>query len=116
MPPRMPASPASPLQAQRTGQLHPQTTGPRATPPRSFGTPTRQSSMMQQQQQWDVTPDAKRISDGFFAGLDKENKGYIEGEVAVPFMLQSQLDEGTLATVWYVFRLPSTAADKQGFG
>lgn len=72
---------------------------------------------MLQQQPWDVTPDAKRISDGFFAGLDKENKGYIEGEVAVPFMLQSQLDEGTLATVWYVVSVKRRyASNKQGPG
>lgn len=101
MPPRMPASPASPIQAQRTGQLHPQTTGPRSTPPRSFGTPSRQTSVLQSQQ-WDISPDAKRTSDALFANLDRDNKGFIEGEVAVPFMLQSQLDEGTLATVWSV--------------
>jgi epidermal growth factor receptor substrate 15 len=51
-------------------------------------------------QQWDVTSDAKATSDRFFAQLDQQNRGTIEGDVAVPFMLQSQLDEGTLATIW----------------
>jgi epidermal growth factor receptor substrate 15 len=51
-------------------------------------------------QPWDVTPEAKATSDRFFAQLDPQNRGVIEGDVAVPFMLQSQLDEGTLATVW----------------
>lgn len=51
-------------------------------------------------QQWDVTSEAKATSDRFFAQLDQQNRGVIEGDVAVPFMLQSQLDEGTLATIW----------------
>lgn len=51
-------------------------------------------------QPWDVTSEAKATSDRFFAQLDQQNRGVIEGDVAVPFMLQSQLDEGTLATVW----------------
>lgn len=51
-------------------------------------------------QQWDVTSEAKATSDRFFAQLDQQNRGTIEGDVAVPFMLQSQLDEGTLATIW----------------
>jgi epidermal growth factor receptor substrate 15 len=49
---------------------------------------------------WDVTPEAKATSDRFFAQLDTQNKGVIEGDVAVPFMLQSQLDEGSLASIW----------------
>lgn len=53
-----------------------------------------------QNPQWDVTPQAKTTSDGFFSQLDPQNKGVIDGDVAVPFMLQSQLDEATLANVW----------------
>ncbi|WVQ93539.1 hypothetical protein IAU59_000614 [Kwoniella sp. CBS 9459] len=112
------------LQPQRTGQS---ATGV-ATPPRppgtaqktvtspptatsfstlpstsSFGGPTRQMSGFapaQQSQQWDVTPQAKATSDQFFSQLDPQNKGVIEGDVAVPFMLQSQLDENSLASIW----------------
>ncbi|KAK4684361.1 epidermal growth factor receptor substrate 15, partial [Tremellales sp. Uapishka_1] len=108
------------LQAQRTGQsITAQPLG-HSTPPKSslaktfsppasstfsslpssssFGAPSRQGSTLSQP--WDVTPQAKATSDGFFAQLDPEGKGVIEGEVAVPFMLQSQLDEGSLASIW----------------
>lgn len=49
---------------------------------------------------WDVTPAAKASADGFFDTLDTQRLGYIEGDVAVPFMLQSNLPEDTLAQVW----------------
>lgn len=114
------AAPASPLRAQYTGgTLQPQRTGQSltgvstATPSRpatGFSAPPAQPAFAprggvfgaagQQQQQWDVTPDAKATSDRFFAQLDPQNKGVIEGDVAVPFMLQSQLDEATLANIW----------------
>lgn len=103
--------PGSPIQRQLTGTLQPQLTGQShtaiATPPRSstmtptmaqkatHGLPTSDSTG-----QWDVTAEAKAASDRFFAQLDTQNKGVIEGDVAVPFMLQSQLDEGTLASIW----------------
>ena len=97
--------PTSILQQQRTGQsLSAQATGtpPRHTPstsasPSNFS-PSRQSSV--QAQQWDVTPDAKATSDRFFAQLDPQGRGVIEGDVAVPFMVQSQLEEGVLANIW----------------
>lgn len=88
---RQNTGPASPIRPQYTGgSIQPQRTGQAvATPPRSALAP-----------QWDVTPEAKAASDRFFTQLDPQNKGEIEGDVAVPFMLQSQLDEGTLATIW----------------
>ncbi|KAL1413265.1 hypothetical protein Q8F55_001020 [Vanrija albida] len=49
---------------------------------------------------WDVTAETKAASDRFFTQLDSQNRGVIEGDVAVPFMLQSQLDEGVLASIW----------------
>jgi epidermal growth factor receptor substrate 15 len=51
-------------------------------------------------QLWDVTPAEKATFDGFFRTLDTQNKGYIEGDVAVPFLLQSGLGEDVLAQVW----------------
>ncbi|WVR03606.1 hypothetical protein IAU60_000598 [Kwoniella sp. DSM 27419] len=111
------------LQPQRTGQSATGTATPPRTAPAtksfaspptassfstlpstsSFGGPTRQGSAFapaQQQQAWDVNPQAKATSDQFFSQLDTQNKGVIEGDVAVPFMLQSQLDEGVLANIW----------------
>lgn len=53
--------------------------------------------------QWDVTPAEKASADRFFDTLDAQRRGYIEGTVAVPFMLQSKLPEDVLAQVWSVF-------------
>jgi len=51
-------------------------------------------------QEWDVTPVEKASADRFFDSLDTQKKGYIEGDVAVPFMLKSQLPGETLAQIW----------------
>ncbi|KAG1774243.1 hypothetical protein EV702DRAFT_1125856 [Suillus placidus] len=50
--------------------------------------------------QWDVTASEKAGADRFFDTLDTQHRGYIEGDVAVPFMLQSNLPEDVLAQVW----------------
>ncbi|KAH7909145.1 hypothetical protein BJ138DRAFT_1156028 [Hygrophoropsis aurantiaca] len=49
---------------------------------------------------WDVTAAEKASADHFFDSLDTQHHGYIEGDVAVPFMLQSKLSEDVLARVW----------------
>lgn len=101
----------SPVRPQYTGQgIQPQRTGqsvsaqPTGTPPRpapsAFGSAAFSSSRQMSGAQWDVTPEAKATSDRFFAQLDPQGKGAIEGDVAVPFMLQSQLDEASLANIW----------------
>lgn len=59
----------------------------------AFGTSTIQA--------WDVTSEEKTRFDQFFDTLDTQKRGYIEGEVAVPFMLQSKLSGEILAHVWY---------------
>ena len=51
---------------------------------------------------WDVTPAEKANADRFFDTLDSHQRGYIEGDVAVPFMLQSKLSEEVLAQIWCV--------------
>ncbi|OAX43822.1 hypothetical protein K503DRAFT_853081 [Rhizopogon vinicolor AM-OR11-026] len=50
--------------------------------------------------QWDVTSAEKASADRFFDTLDVQRRGFIEGDVAVPFMLQSKLPEDVLAQVW----------------
>ena len=122
---RQNTGPQSPVRPQYTGgTIQPQRTGQGSQLP-AQNSPSRQGTMSSlpsgqagsgfasstmgsafsqnrgnQQQQWDVTSEAKATSDRFFAQLDQQNRGTIEGDVAVPFMLQSQLDEGTLATIW----------------
>ncbi|CAE6394549.1 unnamed protein product [Rhizoctonia solani] len=115
---------ASPIRTQYTGQapLEPQYTGtqPRITPqytgqsqfsrppappppirPQVTGQPFAipQASPFAQPK-WDVTPEEKAKSDQFFAGLDPQGRGFIEGDVAVNFMVQSKLPEAILAQVW----------------
>jgi len=95
------------LQQQMTGQMR----GSPAAPPlparsalanSAFSFVHPQSTGVTQQQHWDVTPAEKASADQFFETLDTLKKGYIEGDVAVPFMLQSKLPEDDLARVWYV--------------
>ncbi|KAF8803613.1 hypothetical protein BYT27DRAFT_7171751 [Phlegmacium glaucopus] len=49
---------------------------------------------------WDVSPTEKASTDRLFDSLDPQKRGYIEGEVAVPFMLDSKLPGEVLAQVW----------------
>ena len=51
---------------------------------------------------WDVSPAEKASTDRLFDTLDPQKRGYIEGEVAVPFMLDSKLPGEVLAQVWWV--------------
>lgn len=119
--------PASPIQRQMTGTgaIQPQLTGqsmsaaPATAPSRPTMTPpTRQGTygpaVGSTSAAWDITPEAKATSDRFFAQLDTQNKGVIEGDVAVPFMIQSQLDEASLATIWLVLRSFHDANGLQG--
>lgn len=50
--------------------------------------------------QWDITPEEKAASDNFFDDLDPQRRGFIEGDIAVPFMLESRLEGEDLAQVW----------------
>ncbi|KAG9093030.1 hypothetical protein FS749_015201, partial [Ceratobasidium sp. UAMH 11750] len=69
--------------------LRPQVTGQPFAIPQPFNQP-----------KWDVTSEEKAKSDSFFATLDPQGRGFIEGDVAVTFMVQSQLPEAILAQVW----------------
>ncbi|CCM03843.1 uncharacterized protein FIBRA_05992 [Fibroporia radiculosa] len=90
----------SPLQPQMTGQMR----STSATLPRSALSnatyPLVQAQATGSAQSWDVTPTEKTSADRLFETLDQQKRGYIEGDVAVPFMLQSKLAEDVLAQVW----------------
>ncbi|TRM59402.1 hypothetical protein BD626DRAFT_550246 [Schizophyllum amplum] len=103
-----PAQP-SPLPQQYTGHrqpLQPNMTGARSAAAPSL--PARPAAAAAFGSQafgtahlaWDVTPTEKANSDKFFDTLDTAKAGFIEGDVAVPFMLQSNLPEDDLAQVW----------------
>jgi epidermal growth factor receptor substrate 15 len=51
-------------------------------------------------QLWDVTPTEKAIADKHFDKLDAQKRGYIDCDIVVPFMLQSNLPENVLASIW----------------
>jgi len=78
------------LQSNPASRLSISTTGP----------PTSMTSSLVSSPSWDITPQEKATADNFFRGLDKTNVGYIEGDVAVPFMLNSRLPDNILAQIW----------------
>ncbi|KAF5386588.1 hypothetical protein D9615_001706 [Tricholomella constricta] len=104
----------SALQPQYTGQsqlMQPDHTGYSATSPRPPVLPARpipsgltSPPFIPQRNghasQWDVLPAEKANADKFFDELDTQRRGFIEGEVAVPFMLKSNLPGEDLARVW----------------
>ncbi|KAK7043761.1 hypothetical protein VNI00_008373 [Paramarasmius palmivorus] len=102
-----------PIQPQYTGQtsiLQPQNTGMSAqkrTAPSLPARPTASSIGSSAfgipapvQLQWDVTAAEKANADRYFDTLDTSKQGYIEGDVAVPFMLESKLPDDVLAHIW----------------
>ncbi|KAH9048516.1 hypothetical protein EDB84DRAFT_1456393 [Lactarius hengduanensis] len=106
-------SPGKPLQPQYSGQplqqqftgpaLQQHQTGPTKLPrnaPAPAPGPFAAASAAQTQPAWDVTPVEKANADKFFDTLDVQKRGYIEGDVAVPFMIDSKLPEDDLALIW----------------
>ena len=95
-----------PLQQQFTGPVAQNQTGssarkaPASAPISAFTPP-------QSQLAWDVTTTEKASADKLFDGLDTLNRGYIESDVAVPFMLQSKLPGTDLATIWFALSIYS---------
>ncbi|KAF9045980.1 hypothetical protein BDZ89DRAFT_1127493 [Hymenopellis radicata] len=49
---------------------------------------------------WTLPPIVKKHADMYFNVLDSQARGYIEGDQAVPFMLQSSLPFEELAQIW----------------
>jgi epidermal growth factor receptor substrate 15 len=83
------------LQAQTTGQKRVPPVLPSRKPTAPVHVPNAFVNTA-----WDVTTAEKASADRFFDTLDSQKVDYIEGEVAVPFMLQSNLPDDTLAQVW----------------
>ncbi|OCH95289.1 hypothetical protein OBBRIDRAFT_788483 [Obba rivulosa] len=93
------------LQPQLTGQLKQIVSAPPLPARSALGTstsvfPFAQSPAASQTQHWDVAPAEKASADRLFDGLDTQKRGYIEGDIAVPFMLQSKLSKDVLAQIW----------------
>jgi epidermal growth factor receptor substrate 15 len=98
------------LQPQYTGQtLQPNYTGqssnasiPPALParPSALGSSASNFQANGSAAHWDVTAAEKTAADRYFNELDTTHRGFIEGDVAVPFMLKSKLPEEHLARIW----------------
>ncbi|KAF7359411.1 hypothetical protein MSAN_01283700 [Mycena sanguinolenta] len=105
------------MQPQYTGAsvLQPQVTGPWSSkPPVPPHLPVRPSASAPgasasaigsgafgaTQPAWDVTPAEKASSDRWFDSLDAQHRGFIQDDVAVPFMLESKLSGDDLAQIW----------------
>lgn len=109
----MPPMPTSPIRAQNTGSpaasaLYPQPTGSSLLNRTSAGSAlplsASQRSMSLGQSQtggnWAIDPVEKAQSDQFFDMLDTSRQGVLQGDIAVPFFVQSGLPEETLAQIW----------------
>jgi epidermal growth factor receptor substrate 15 len=88
-----------PLQQQFTGPVAQNQTGPLARKAPASA-PFSAFTAPQSQLTWDVTATEKASADKHFDGLDTRKRGYIESDVAVPFMLQSNLPGADLASIW----------------
>ncbi|KAG0285516.1 hypothetical protein BGZ96_010255 [Linnemannia gamsii] len=49
---------------------------------------------------WDVSPEEKAKFDRYFDQLDIDHDGFVEGEMAVPFFMESKQPEAVLAQIW----------------
>ncbi|KAF9475672.1 hypothetical protein BDN70DRAFT_883440 [Pholiota conissans] len=90
----------SPIGSTFVTQLQPEFTGQPFRAPTLPGRPSTTTPANGHSVDWDVSAVEKASSDRYFDTLDTQKKGYIEGEVAVPFMLKSQLPGETLAQIW----------------
>lgn len=94
-----------PLSAQNTGQaLHSQqptgVTSRHSVAPSVLSNFSVTSTAPSTTGAWDISAQEKATADGFFATLDTQKRGYVEGDVAVPFMVNSGLPEAVLAQIW----------------
>lgn len=95
--PTGPALPAIPRQLSGQAALQmPMRTGSPLAPPIARQALAPQSTG----DAWLVTPADKQRFDVIYDSLDKQKKGYITGEEAVPFFSQSNLPEAMLANIW----------------
>lgn len=108
----IPSMPTSPIRAQVTGMsspsaLYAQPTGSSLLNRTSAGSgvlsPAQRAMPLGQSQgggNWAIDAMEKAQSDQFFDMLDTSRQGVLQGEVAVPFFVQSGLPEETLAQIW----------------
>ncbi|TDZ29543.1 putative calcium-binding protein [Colletotrichum spinosum] len=86
--------PLSAIPRQLSGSAQLRTASPLGRPPVSTQTTGQPTG------DWLITPADKARFDALYDDLDKNHKGFITGEEAVPFLSQSNLPEDALAQIW----------------
>ncbi|KAI5841947.1 hypothetical protein DFP73DRAFT_608896 [Morchella snyderi] len=95
VPPNMP--PIPPIPKQFSGNLQQRAQSPLS---RQFTPPVTQALPRQGTGDWAINAADKARFDQVFLTIDKQNRGFITGEEAVPFFGNSNLPEDILATIW----------------
>ncbi|KAK9372733.1 uncharacterized protein V1513DRAFT_451386 [Lipomyces chichibuensis] len=80
------------------GQVQRQLTGTSVSH-QGFGAPARAGSLPPTEE-WLITAAQKEHYDSIFATIDRDNRGFIGGDVAVPFFMTSKLPDNVLAQIW----------------
>ncbi|EGG01563.1 uncharacterized protein MELLADRAFT_78994 [Melampsora larici-populina 98AG31] len=97
-------STGSQRQATLNSSIRPQYTGQHAAatmpPLASSSQALSASATFPPQAQWDISPAELAQSNVFFEQLDPTRQGFITGDRAVPFMMESKLPGETLAQIW----------------
>ncbi|KAK9344972.1 hypothetical protein V1522DRAFT_408832 [Lipomyces starkeyi] len=94
-------------QSPAPGQVQGQLTGASVASHQGFGTPARAESLPHTEE-WLITPAQKEHYDSIFATIDRDNRGFIGGDVAVPFFMTSKLPDDVLAQIWDISDIRNT--------
>ncbi|KAK9390124.1 hypothetical protein V1515DRAFT_593020 [Lipomyces mesembrius] len=94
-------------QSPAPSQVQRQLTGTSAVSHQSFGAPARVGSLPPTDE-WLITPAQKEHYDSIFATIDRDNRGFIGGDVAVPFFMTSKLPDDVLAQIWDISDIRNT--------
>ncbi|KAF8510211.1 hypothetical protein BU17DRAFT_55537 [Hysterangium stoloniferum] len=91
---------ANAIKTQTIGPYTLPASGLIALPTSTTASPNPMVKNIQSSQSWAISAEEKSSSDTMFDGLDIQRRGFIEGDVAVPFMLTSNLPGDELAQIW----------------
>ncbi|KAK9357901.1 hypothetical protein V1504DRAFT_462846 [Lipomyces starkeyi] len=94
-------------QSPAPGQVQGQLTGTSVASHQGFGAPARAESLPHTEE-WLITPAQKEHYDSIFATIDRDNRGFIGGDVAVPFFMTSKLPDDILAQIWDISDIRNT--------
>ncbi|KAK9353156.1 hypothetical protein V1523DRAFT_433791 [Lipomyces doorenjongii] len=94
-------------QSPAPSQVQRQLTGASAVSHQSFGAPARAGSLPPTDE-WLITPAQKEHYDSIFATIDRDNRGFIGGDLAVPFFMTSKLPDDVLAQIWDISDIRNT--------